>query len=298
MMVLSAPIDWTAKMAALYSWATNALGTGVYVQWADQDVVRPDFPFVTLDITSGPTKEGGVDEISESTDLTRARDAKIVPLAQNGTTYTVSINGNNAVFVSDADATIAEITSGLKTAIDSLSENVVTTDNGTDLDVQGIPETLNPGTPQLFNITVTDDFDGSQISWTNNDTGNEIKVEVKGQRQFTLNVQAFVRNTISDNQASDPSRNAHHYLTVLQSSLGLPTVQSQLRASGIAMVEELPVTDLSEEVEDTIESRASMDVRMRTTSILEEYIGYIENVSGTGTIQAGTEEISTPYSTN
>ena len=67
----------------------------------------------------------------------------------------------------------------------------------------------------------------------------------------------------------------------------------------------LPVPDvyrtffvnLSEEVEDTIISRASLDVRMRTRYALTEYIRFIEYVSG-GSTYSGTKDspISDGYS--
>lgn len=286
MVLATNPIDWTAKYAALFAWAFGA--TGKTTRWADQDEPRPDFPYVLLDIIA-TRKEGGLDEITRSVDLTRARDVKVTPIAQDSTTYTVTINGDAAVFLSDASATVAEITSGLKLAIDALAEPVIVTDNGTDLDIVGDPETLNPSVPQLFTITVTDDFDGLQISKANNDVGNEVEVKVTGSREFTLNVQSFERNTRTDNPASDPARNAYNTLTLLQSSLGLPSVQGQLRGADISMVEELPITDLSEQVEDAFLSRASMDVRMRTLSSLVEYEGFIDQVTGVSTFEVPGE---------
>ena len=285
-MVLAAPIDWPEKYSALFAWANGA--TGKTTRWANQNEPRPDFPYILLDIIA-TGKEGGLDEKTRTIDLTRARDVKITPIAQNATTYTVTINGTPANFLSDADATVAEITAGLKLAIDALAEPVIVTDNGTDLDIVGDPETLNPSIPQLFTVEVTDDIDGDQISRANNDAGNEVEVKVTGSREFTLNVQAFERNTRTDNPASDPGRNAYNTLTVLQSSLGLSSVQAQLRDVDIAMIEELPITDLSEKVEDALLSRASMDVRMRTLSSLVEYEGFIDQVTGISTFDVPGE---------
>lgn len=50
--------------------------------------------------------------------------------------YTVYVNGKEATYTSDATPTVAEITAGLKAAIDALSEAVTTTDNATDLDIE------------------------------------------------------------------------------------------------------------------------------------------------------------------
>lgn len=280
MPIITNPIDWSAKYLTLHAWANGA--TGLTTRWADQDEPRPDFPYILLDIIA-TAKEGGIDEVSRTVDLTRARDVKVTPIARNTTTYTVTINAANGVFLSDATATVAEITAGLKAAIDLLGEPVIVTDNATDLDILGDPEVLNPTVPQLFTITVTDDFDGAQISRANNDAGSELEVRVTGSREFTLNAQAFERNTRNAKPASNPSTNAYNTLTMLQSSLGLPSVQEQLRGADISLIEELPIADLSEQVEDTLLSRASMDIRMRTLSVLLEHQGFIETVSGVST---------------
>lgn len=61
---------------------------------------------------------------------------KLTPTAQNSTIYNVYVNGQLASFTSDASATVAEITLGLKGVIDALAiPGVTTTDNLTDLDV-------------------------------------------------------------------------------------------------------------------------------------------------------------------
>lgn len=294
MAILTNPIAWSTKQDALFDWSFGAANKTV--RWADQTATRPAYPYILLDITS-MAKEGGIDEVTFSTDLTRARDVKVTPIAQNTTTYTVTINGTDFAFVSDASATIAEITAGLKVVIDAGSEPVSTTDNSTDLDIVGDFETLNPATPQLFTIVVTDDFDGEQISRANNDTGNEVEVRVTANRVFTLNVQAFERDAQDDFPASDPTRNAYNTLTLLQSSLGLPSVQSQLRTADIAIVEPLPIIDLSALTEDTTLSSASMDVRMRTLSVLLEYQGFIEDVSGESTYEGSADSpITDTYS--
>lgn len=272
-MVLAAAIDWSAAYSALYTWANSAIGWSTV--WADQPAPRPDFPYLVLDVISD-VKEGGLDEVSEDVDLTRARDVRITPTVANNTLYRVTINGTDHDFTSDADATLAEISAGIAAAVTAGAEPVTATDNGTSVDVLGDDEAGNPGTPGLFTITIT-----GPASWTNNDAGNEVEITATGSTAFTLNVQGFARNSATDYQATDPSRNPYAQLTTLRASLGLPSVQASLRAAGIAVIEELGITDLSEEVEDTFLGRASMDVRMRALSSLTEYIGFIAHVSGT-----------------
>lgn len=291
-MVLGNPIAWGDIYAAIYAWVYGA--TALTTIWADQDEARPDYPYVLLDVKN-MGRTGGLEEVRHEVDLTRARDIKVTPVAQNATSYSVTINGTLFTYVSDASATVAEITAGLKTAIDAGSEPVTTTDNSTDLDIEGDAEVLNPTLKQLFTVVVTDDFDGDQISWANNDEGNEIAQTAVGRRDFILNVQAFDRNEDDDLRGSDPDRNAFDQLSILQASLGLPSVQAQLRAVNVAIREEMDILDLSATVEDAIESRATMDIRMSTTSELTEYIGYITTVEGEGTLTAGTETITETF---
>ena len=287
-MTLSAAIDWATIYSALYDWVNGVLGWTTV--WADQPAPRPEFPYVTLDVIAD-SKEGGLDEVSRSVDLTRARFIRVTPTAANSTLYRVTINGTNYDYTSDADATVAEITAGLTSAINGGVEPVAATDNGTDLDIAGDDETANPGTPGLFTVTVT-----GPLAWANNDAGNEVAIRVTGSTEFTLNVQAFQRNTDTDYAATDPARNAYAQLTTLRASLGLPSVQAALRAVNVAVIEEQAITDLSEEVEDTFLSRASLDIRMRTLSELTEYQGFIAQVSGASTYAGSNDSpISDSY---
>lgn len=50
--------------------------------------------------------------------------------------YKVYVNGQEAKYTTDDTPTVAEITAGLKVAIDALSQPVTTTDNTTDLDIE------------------------------------------------------------------------------------------------------------------------------------------------------------------
>ncbi|NIQ97426.1 MAG: DUF3383 domain-containing protein [Desulfuromonadales bacterium] len=82
----------------------------------------------------------------------------IVKTAANSTKYTVTINGEAAEFTSDATATKAEISAGLKAAIDLLGEPVTVVDDLTDTltitaDVAGV----------YFTIEVTDPIDGRHL---------------------------------------------------------------------------------------------------------------------------------------
>jgi len=62
----------------------------------------------------------------------------VVATLKNLWDYTVTVNGLDATFTTDATATAAEVTAGLKIAIDALSQNVVVTDNTTDIDIESV----------------------------------------------------------------------------------------------------------------------------------------------------------------
>jgi hypothetical protein len=105
--------------------------------------------------------------------------------------------------------------------------------------------------------------------------GEEIELLTTSPAEFTLTVQGFMDE---DSGANDPDVNAVQTLTKLQASLGQLSVQSQLRAVGLSVVEELPVMDISEVVNGEFLNRAAFDVRLRTASVMTERTGFIEQV--------------------
>ena len=89
----------------------------------------------------------------------------ITPVAVNSTAYTLYINGTAGTYTSDATASVAEITAGLKVAIDLLGENITVTDNTTDLTIAAntVPDafSLYPNDRTLFVIeNITADLGG------------------------------------------------------------------------------------------------------------------------------------------
>jgi hypothetical protein len=70
---------------------------------------------------------------------TQKQKINIAPVATNliaNYDYIVNVNGLEAKYTTDATPTVAEITAGLKAAIDALAQPVTTTDNTTDLDIE------------------------------------------------------------------------------------------------------------------------------------------------------------------
>jgi hypothetical protein len=64
-----------------------------------------------------------------------AQSVKCTPTAVNNATYTVEIDGTEFEYEADATATVAEICTGLETAINAGSVAVTATDNTTDIDL-------------------------------------------------------------------------------------------------------------------------------------------------------------------
>ncbi len=258
-----APFDFAAGRKTIIDWFVAA--TGITVIWRDQSAPAPALPFASLLIIAGPTGVGGRDEQRTSTDLTVVQDVKITPLAQNSTKYTVTINGADFDFTSDASATVAEITAGLKAAIDGGSEAVSTVDNGTDLDV-----TSSDG--NTFTLVLTDDFDGAQLSFENNDAGHEVLSEVVGLRTMTVSCQVYTEQI----DRRDPTKDSLALAMSAQSALGLPSEIDRFRTAGLALVNEGTVTNIDEVIGDAFEGRSAFDVIFGLASNLAERSGFIK----------------------
>jgi len=219
-------------------------------------------------LLTGPRKIGGQDEIRPATDYpVNVLDVTVTPLAQDSTTYTITINGTAFAYASDASTMVAEITAGLVSLINAGAEPVTATDNTTDISLLGDSSTL-------FTLALTDDYDDAQMSYANEDAGHEVGLEVIGMREITVSCQIYVERP--DNL--DPTKHAVHLMTVAQSALGLPTVLATLDTAGVSVIEEGDVNDISEIGGASYGSRANMDVRFGLASVVEERVGYIETV--------------------
>lgn len=106
--------------------------------------------------------------------------------------------------------------------------------------------------------------------------GQEIEIEATSMVEFTLSIDAHVD---MDAGANDPSCNAVALLGKARASLGKLSVQRNFQDNlGLAIVEELGITDISEVVNDEWVSRAVFDVRLRTRSVMTERTGYTDKV--------------------
>ncbi len=113
--------------------------------------------------------------------------------------------------------------------------------------------------------------------WTTDlaqENGKEVGIETTGARVFTLNVQAYVDE---ENGGHDPDCDAIAMLSKLQGSLGEIETAEAFCLVGLAVVEELPVIDLTAERNGQQVSHASMDIRMRVTFSSTKRTGYIDS---------------------
>lgn len=113
------------------------------------DAEDPEHKLLTAIFSQDPRPPTAL--IGRST-LTPTYTVNVVPVAQNTTIYKVAVDGADAQFTSDASATVAEITAGLKDAIDYLGKDVIVTDNTTSIDIVPRAALISGGT-QTFAFT-------------------------------------------------------------------------------------------------------------------------------------------------
>jgi hypothetical protein len=109
--------------------------------------------------------------------------------------------------------------------------------------------------------------------------GEEIELQTVGPREFTLNVQAHHARP-----GAGPGTDAVAMVGRLEASLDQERSRAILGAGGLSVIEQLPVTDISAFENATWISRASLDVRFRTTSVMTERVGYIDKVQFTNVV--------------
>lgn len=109
--------------------------------------------------------------------------------------------------------------------------------------------------------------------------GQEVELRVQGWRQFTLSCHVYQ----GPPNTHDPAQHARAILQRAQSSLGLPSVRDAFNAVNLAVVRQSDVEGLHDLSEDTWISHAVMDIIFRTTAVMAERTGYIDQISTTST---------------
>ena len=90
---------------------------------------------------------------------------------------------------------------------------------------------------------------------------------------WTTTIQAYSNPLGGGN---DPDCNPMKLLSKVKRSLGLTSIVTQLFTAGISIVDRLPVLDTSIVVNGEWINRATLDVIMRTTSVMAEEVGFFD----------------------
>lgn len=135
-------------------------------------------------------------------------EVTITPTVANNQTYTITINGVNYQYTSDADATAAEITAGLDTAIGALTGFTVTDNIGT-LTV----EVTTPGTP--WSITVSSNL--TKVDTTPTETWVEALEAVEQENNSWYCLVSDVK-TVADQEALSDAIQAREKIYGLSSA--------------------------------------------------------------------------------
>jgi hypothetical protein len=125
------------------------------------------------------------------------------------------------------------------------------------------PNAPRPSTPyvSLYMNTIT----AVNQDWSSPDADASGNIEMHGDRQFTLQVQAY---------GNDP-------LTVLENirtSLQKQTVLDTLRANGIAFYQSLTINDITELVDSRFERRAQLDILFGIGQVYQDGPGYFDEI--------------------
>ena len=116
------PEDYAAMRQALFTWADGEMVRGGFptgrVVFGDQRIAHPAKPYVVIDLLTPPAPVGQAEK--------RVADGLAVRVVNvlDANTYTVTINGTPAPFLSGVNATDVEIRDGLIAAINAGPEPV------------------------------------------------------------------------------------------------------------------------------------------------------------------------------
>lgn len=122
--------------------------------------------------------------------------------------------------------------------------------------------------------------------------GQEITQATQGPRDLAVSVQAFGEGTITKTGVVT----APQLLAACQTALGLESVRYALNAAGLAPYDMGEIRRLDEVVETGFQGRATLDLRFYSGDYQSETNGYINEVSGTGTlVEPGLPNRSAPF---
>lgn len=261
--------DQTAIENALAAWLNLAVGNTspnvpIPVQQADQPAPRSKGPYLSVKIIAGPSRDGWDHKGAPPGNLYLVTVATVL----NGTLYTVTIDGTDFTFMSDADATALEIAAGLVAAVNAGSSDVDATDNldGT------FTLALSTSATQTTFILLVD---------ANLEITEGLDERLTGDREFTVSVQA-IRGT------------PLQLLADVQDSLQRFTVMQTLRAAGLSFRRDEGVVDVTELLSTADERRANLDFIFALQADHRDQTGVVESVEVTDTLDGVERTFTVP----
>ncbi len=135
-------------------------------------------------------------------------------------------------------------------------------------------ETEEGGIPETRNNTL--DANGDVILPGGVETPVENEQAAYEPTVFTLTIGAF---TDERNGANDPNLNAMKLLSKLKASLGLRTVIDAFSSAGVSIVRPLLLIDTSEISNSDWVSRGTLDILLRTASVMTERVEFYDKVA-------------------
>jgi hypothetical protein len=125
--------------------------------------------------------------------------------------------------------------------------------------------------------------------------GMEVRNQAFGIRDFSVSVQAFAENAVTYATPTFPvvlpgtnGNTAVGLLTLVQTALSLEGVRYALNQANLAPYDAGTIRNLDAIVETGFDGRAALDVRFYSADVAAEYSGYINEVTGTGTLVEGS----------
>lgn len=101
--------------------------------------------------------------------------------------------------------------------------------------------------------------------WSDNNINNAGILSMKGDRQFTLQIQSYGGDVITR-------------LESLRTSLQMQSVLDTLRDEGIAFYQSFQINDITELVDSEFEKRAQMDILFGIAQTYNDNVGFFEEV--------------------
>lgn len=154
-----------------------------------------------------------------------------------------------------------------------------------------------PTSAPFITITVPDSWRAlgayaEQTKTTNlgNPNGSEITYTATSEKDALITIQAFAENTVTFPNGNPPALpntsglTAMALLSACQTALGLDGVRYALNQAGVGVYDEGHIRQVNAVIETYFEGRAVLEIRCYLVDQATESDGYINEVTGTGTL--------------